>query len=222
MTNRYARLAAAVCCLPLVVVTAQAASGPGAPGERGGKHAGCVRSQGGPAEKPSIEQAVNSLFAVQDYAGTAISPDGRHVAWIDVLKRNGVETGGTAIYVRAIDAAQTAPRRITAGAAATSHTETDIAWSPDGSHIAFFSDATTPGQAELYVVPATGGPARRLTNVKGFLSDPEWSPDGKTIAILFTENAPRAAGPLEPMTPQTGVIEEHYYEQRLTVIDVAT
>jgi dipeptidyl aminopeptidase/acylaminoacyl peptidase len=48
-----------------------------------------------------------------------------------------------------------------------------------------------------------------------------WSPDGKSIAILFTENAPRAAGPLMPMSAETGVIDAKVYEQRLTVIDAA-
>ncbi len=43
--------------------------------------------------------------------------------------------------------------------------------------------------------------SEKLTNVKGFLAAPSWSPDGKTIAVLFTENATRAAGPLVAETP---------------------
>ena len=38
---------------------------------------------------------------------------------------------------------------------------------------------------------------KRLTNLTGFVTDPRWSPDGKTIAILFAENAPGGGGPLE-------------------------
>ncbi len=64
--------------------------------------------------------------------------------------------------------------------------------------------------------------ARKLTSLTGFLDFPRWSPDGKKIAILFTENAPRAAGPLEPSTKESGVIEEHIYEQRLTLVDPAS
>ena len=43
----------------------------------------------------------------------------------------------------------------------------------------------------------------------------------REIAILFTENAPRAAGPLEPSTKDAGVVEEHIYEQRLTLVERA-
>jgi|HubBroStandDraft_6_1064221.scaffolds.fasta_scaffold74824_2 dipeptidyl aminopeptidase/acylaminoacyl peptidase len=202
MNNLRVRFAAVLCCVTLLIIAADAASHP--------------------AQKSGIEQAVNSLFTVQDYDGAVISPDGQRVAWVEVLKKNGVPTGTTAIYVRSVSATKVAPKRVTAGNGVSSHTETDLAWSPDGSRIAFLSDASTPGQAELYIAPAAGGPARKLTQVKGFLSDPEWSPDGRSIAILFTENAPRASGPLEPMTPQTGVIEDQIYEQRLAIIDVAT
>ena len=83
-----------------------------------------------------------------------------------------------------------------------------VAWSPDGRRLAFLSDADKPGQLELYTVSAGGGTPKKLTELTGFLAEPRWSPDGSTIAVLFTENAPRAAGPLEPVPPETGVIGE--------------
>ena len=97
-----------------------------------------------------------------------------------------------------------------------------MAWSPDSKRVAFLSDAAKPGQLQLYVTDAAGGPARRLTGVKGFLATPGWSPDGRTIALLFTENATRAAGPLVAATPQTGEIVEAVTEQRLALVDVSS
>ena len=79
-----------------------------------------------------------------------------------------------------------------------------------------------PLQLQLYVAKVTGGEARKLTDLKGSLDAPSWSPDGKTLALLFTENAPRLPGPLEPMTLPSGVIGGKIYEQRLTTVDVAT
>ena len=64
--------------------------------------------------------------------------------------------------------------------------------------------------------------ARKLTNLTGFLQDARWSPDGRSIAVLFTENAVRAAGPLEPTTADVGVVEDKFFEQRLTLIDPAS
>jgi dipeptidyl aminopeptidase/acylaminoacyl peptidase len=57
--------------------------------------------------------------------------------------------------------------------------------------------------------------------MKGFLASPGWSPDGKTVALLFTENATRAAGPLVAETPDEGVVSEEFLEQRLTLVDPA-
>ena len=96
----------------------------------------------------------------------------------------------------------------------------EVACSPDSKQFAFLSDVEKQGQLELYI-ETPGGPARKLTSLTGFLDSPRWSPDGKKIALLFTENAPRAAGPLEPSTRESGVIEEHIYEQRLTLVDPA-
>ncbi len=57
------------------------------------------------------------------------------------------------------------------------------AWSPDGEHVAFFSDAT--GEYELTLVPAEGGEPETLTSLgAGFRYQPYWSPDSKKIAFI--------------------------------------
>lgn len=54
-------------------------------------------------------------------------------------------------------------------------------WSPDGQQIVFFSDRDALG-ANLYVMDADGGDARRITDGGADVS-PKWSPDGKCIAF---------------------------------------
>ena len=175
-----------------------------------------------PKAASPLDAAMHGLFAVHRFEQTTISPDGKQVAWVETLiGQDGAPSRHTAIYATAVNGAAV-PRRISAGPSGTAHAEGGVAWSPDGHQIAFLSDAAKPGQPQLYVTAATGGSARMLTRVKGFLAAPSWSPDGKTIALLFTENASRAAGPLVAETPQTGEIKEVVTEQRLTVVDVAS
>ncbi len=164
---------------------------------------------------------IHTLAATHRFEQTAISPDGKKVAWIeDVITKKGVATGDSVIYVAEIGA-KTPPKRITAAARDALHAEGSVAWSPDSKRLAFLSDAAKTGQLQLYVTDAAGS-ARKLTQVRGFLSTPGWSPDGKTIAVLFTENATRAAGPLVAETPETGEIKDSFFEQRLALVDVAT
>ena len=179
-----------------------------------------------PKASGAAQDIINTLSATHRFEQTAVSPDGKKVAWVeDVITKKGVATGDTVIYVAEIDAkTKTPPKRVSAGVADAIHAEGSVAWSPDGKKIAFLSDAAKAGQLQLYVMDliAPSGFAKKLTQVKGFLATPGWSPNGRTIAVLFTENATRAAGPLVAETPETGEIKDSFFEQRLALVDVAT
>jgi dipeptidyl aminopeptidase/acylaminoacyl peptidase len=187
---------------------------------------GAVEARLKAAEKPKpvspIAELEKTLFATKRFEQVAMSPDGKQVAWVETLiGKNGAPSGKTAIYIADVEG-KGATRRVKAAASAGSFEEGNVAWSPDGKRIAFLSDAVKAGQRQLYVMSAAGGAARKLTSVKGFLDKPGWSPDGKTLAVLFTENATRASGPLVAETPMTGEIKDAFYEQRLAVVDVTT
>ena len=69
-------------------------------------------------------------------------------------------------------------RRLTNGAYHGNY----LAWSPDGSHIAF--DSYRDGNAEIYVVGSDGSNMRNLTNNDASDVDPAWSPDSRHIAFV--------------------------------------
>src|SRR2546422_6602680 len=167
-------------------------------------------------------QAQSPVPIARGFHQVAISHDASHLAWVEpILDSRGESTGGSDIYTQDLKSPDAKPRRISASSSGGNADEGEIAWSPDSKQVAFLSDAERSGQFQLYIA-GVGGAARKLTSLTGYLADPAWSPDGKAVAFLFTENAPRAAGPLMPMTPETGVIGAKIYEQRLTVADVAT
>jgi dipeptidyl aminopeptidase/acylaminoacyl peptidase len=159
--------------------------------------------------------------ATWEFRETSLSPDGKRVAWVVPLPEDDLAPAASAaIFVAELANAAAKPRRISAGAGAS--VEHSPAWSPDGRRLAFLSDRDGEGQLQLYLATAAGGEAKRLTNLKGFLADPRWSPDGKRIGFLFTANAPRDAGPVQPATVETGEVDQVVYYQRLNVCDLDT
>ena len=168
----------------------------------------------------AVDRAVDQIFAVRAFGQAAISPDGTRTAWVEpVHKADGTPTANNRIFVRSLRD-ESAPIRVTAGTAGADLVESKVAWSPDGASLAFVSGAEGK-QAQLYVA-APGQAASKLTDLRGYVSEPRWSPDGKQIAFLFVENATRAAGALAAMTPDAGVVAESFEEERIAVLDVAS
>lgn len=205
-------------------------------------------SAAGTASAVAEDPAIHAMFDVHSFMQAEISPDGKRVAWVEELAGpGGAPSSDSAIYVAPVDAPMH-PTRITAGDGRANHEEHDVAWSPDSKRIAFLSDAATKGQLQLFVLEADDSAAnpapkinakaapkaaakpsakaasklKQLSHFKGFVSNPSWSPDGRMIAVLYKENATRAAGPLVAETPEEGEVSDAYYEQRLTLVDPAS
>ena len=143
----------------------------------------------------------------------AVSPDGKRLAWIEGGRRGGE------IRVAALDDL-TKSDRVTAAATADQHcTEGKLTWAPDSKALAFFSDCASFGdQADLYISRLDGRAARRITELKGYVGSPAFSPDGKAVAFLYVEGATRPSGALAAMKPPSGVIGEDGVEiQRVAV-----
>jgi dipeptidyl aminopeptidase/acylaminoacyl peptidase len=99
----------------------------------------------------------------------------------------------------------------------------DVAWSADSKRLVFIADL--PGSApsaQVWTASADGSAPIKHTELKGYVQTPRFSPDGSRLAILFIEGMPRNAGPLQPMTPLAGVVNEKIYEQRIAAIDLNT
>jgi len=65
--------------------------------------------------------------------------------------------------------------------------EAEPHWSPDGTRIAYVSQRTDGNflrGAGVYVVPSTGGPSVRISDIDVALHSARWSPDGARIAFI--------------------------------------
>jgi dipeptidyl aminopeptidase/acylaminoacyl peptidase len=170
----------------------------------------------------ALDDVISAATGTTRFQEAALSPDAKYVAWVQAVPTSpGSDIEGAAIYVAEIKTVAAA-RRVTAtpGAPPTS-SELNVAWSPDSAALAFVSDAASPGQRQLYVYRYSDRSVRRLTDIKGFIGTPAWSPDGRTLSVLYTENSPRAAGPLTAVAAEVGVVGETIYEQRIAIIDTA-
>ncbi len=172
------------------------------------------------ASAQTIPQLLSTLLGTTQYRETSISPDGHYLAWtVELRNRDNSASRNSEIYLLDLTKQGAAPQRVAASKMPAA--EHSLAWSPDSRQFVFLSDAAKTGQLDLYI-QTPGGQPRKLTALTGFLSSPRWSPDGSKLAVLFTENAPRSAGPLEPSAKPSGLVEEKIDEQRLTLIDPRT
>jgi dipeptidyl aminopeptidase/acylaminoacyl peptidase len=211
--------------ITLTGLCATAQTAPTAKDKSKGEHVATVGAHAHVSAKKTnapLEAAIHAMFGVRTFGQAVISPDGKSVAWVESIPGpGGAPSPNSAIYVAALSAPGKTTR-VSGADGGTNHEEHDVAWSPDSKRLAFLSDAATPGQLQLFVIAANGSGAKQLTHLKGFLASPGWSPDGKSVAMLFTENASRAAGPLQAETPDEGEVKVDAYEERLTIVDSAT
>jgi dipeptidyl aminopeptidase/acylaminoacyl peptidase len=99
----------------------------------------------------------------------------------------------------------------------------EVTWSQDSKTIAFLADLPSEiPSAQIWTASADGKALTKHAELKGYVQSPRLSPDATTLSVLFIEGLPRAAGPLQPMTPLAGVINQEFFEQRISTIDLAT
>jgi dipeptidyl aminopeptidase/acylaminoacyl peptidase len=168
-----------------------------------------VAAQNQSASASRAAAVLDSMPHAKRIGDVALSPDGTRIAYMANQKLEVMlASGGPS---REVSVVGNLPLR-------------DVTWSGDSKRIAFIADL--PGDvpsAQVWTAAADGGSApAKHAELKGYVQTPRFSPDGSKLAVLFIEGMPRIAGPLQPMTPLSGVIAEKIYEQRIVSIDLAT
>ena len=133
-----------------------------------------------PPRRITTDNTAAELFVVW-------SPDGQRLAWV------GHTDSGDNIWVA--DTLDATPRQLTTW----SHSQVRPTFSPDGAHVAFYSNHQAEDRFDLYVIAVDGGPPLRLAeDVQLNTTGPTWSPDGRHV--LFVANDDTHFDPLSAAT----------------------
>ena len=121
------------------------------------------------------------VLKIKNVSAAQVSPDGTKVVY---TIREAVMTDDRSEYVNqiwisGIDGSN--PIQLTKGDKNNSNPK----WSPDNKSIAFLS--SRDGKNNLYILPIAGGESEKITNVKGGVSEFEWSNDGLKIAAIVSD-----------------------------------
>jgi len=131
-------------------------------------------------------------FSFRFVADTAISPDGRLVAYtlttIDPAANRRVST----VWAVAANGGSE-PRQLSA----TGFSSNSPRWSPDGARLAFLSSRATGDSArpQICILPMNGGEAQQVSHLKNGVSAFQWSPDGSRFVAVGKSSPSDAVAP---------------------------
>jgi len=145
------------------------------------------------------------LYALQLLTDIRLSPDGRHVVYGVQRVDEKTEKKYANLWMAATDGS--GEHQFTQG----DQTDASPRWSPDGQSLAFLSSRKEGENAQVYVINADGGEARRLTDLKGDISSLTWSPDSRNLLLEFMQKDQEVIDrEADEQKKKLGVVSRHY------------
>jgi dipeptidyl aminopeptidase/acylaminoacyl peptidase len=165
---------------------------------------------------PAITQVLRASYGLHNLTHLSLSPSGA-LLWQESYHAGDPTASPPldAVYLKLPGAA---PVRI---GALTGSTQTEPSFSRDGRRMAFFS-SSEKGPSEIEIADAAGRNIRTLATLPGEAQNLQWSPDGRSLAILYIAHPHRKAGATSAGARQIGVIGSVIDEQRLAVVNAST
>ena len=131
---------------------------------------------------------IEDVLEVKDPTTPSLSPDGRRAVFVVAQVDEKKEKNISHLWLLYLESGET--RQLTF----TPARHMLPRWSPDGRWIAFIANRENEKEMHLYVMPADGGEARRITDKPIVrVVDFDWSPDGEHLVF-----AAKARRPDEP------------------------
>ncbi len=147
--------------------------------------------------------------APEGVSGFEFSPDGKSLAYLtrDPMSPEEAHQRQDKSFVIHADAPDRATRlvvrRLDGGSIRTltpaSQYVAGLSWSPDGREIAYSAGPrtgfTAPYETRVYASPAKGGNPRVIVDRTGMNREPQYSPDGRSIAFISTNGRSEIMAP---------------------------
>ena len=130
-----------------------------------------------------IRFKIDDMLDIAQPCDAELSPDGQYVAFgLGQANKADKDTPTrVAIYVVEVS---TGDVRLHAGS--DTGTNESPCWSPDSQWLAFVSNRANPDEKQLYVTDLRRSEAQALTDLRGTVMAPQWSPDGLSVAFLYS------------------------------------
>lgn len=162
----------------------------------------------------SSAQAADDLFGIDDLLRLAdvgepvFSPDGDYLVYSVTTNDLERDLPTTDLWRVSWDGRDRRALTHTPGA-----DEWQPQWSPDGKWISFLSDrAGADATTQVWVMPAAGGEAEKLTDFPGGVSDYGWAPDSRRLAVIANDPE-RPEGKAKPPQPPPIVITRYQFKE---------
>ncbi|HKE36372.1 MAG TPA: hypothetical protein VKB39_03020, partial [Candidatus Baltobacteraceae bacterium] len=139
-----------------------------------------------PQRQAAMKEVLRVYSTIAEFSKPSISPDGSRVAFEKTIHHD------TTLWIQAVGSQHAT--RLTAGTGKQAFDESNPVWSPDGTRVAFFSDARSKDHPALYLADVNGANVRRLNSLGGLPQNLQWSPDGHSLAFLYIVKPHRKSG----------------------------
>ncbi len=136
---------------------------------------------------------------IANFQGLTFSPDGNYIYYVRSDKSTLLFN-----YLYMLPVLGGAPRQL------IRDIDSPVGFSPDGKQIVFMRGIPDKNVIDLRIATADGGNDRRLAQLPAeaaFMFGGSWSPDGKSVAVSFPENAKQQEWVLEVIQVSDGSIK---------------
>jgi len=134
-----------------------------------------MRAQENSHHDDAHKLTVMDEFQIQLPTDPQISPEGKKIVYVRRFSDPMTDKRYSNLWI--INADGTEHRALTTG----NHSDASPRWSPDGTRIAYLSDAD--GKQQIYVRWMDSGQTARITNLEESPEAIAWSPDGKMLSF---------------------------------------